>query len=111
MSSLTKKQMRVRRHLRVRNKVRGSSERPRMSIFKSNSKIEVQFIDDDKNITLLGISSSTKNLEAAKNIGAKAAELALSKGINEVVFDRGGFSFGQNLKALADSAREAGLKF
>ena len=111
MSSLTKKQMRVRRHLRVRNKVRGSSERPRMSIFKSNSKIEVQFVDDDKNITLLGISSSAKNLEAAKNNGAKAAELALSKGINEVVFDRGGFSFGQNLKALADSAREAGLKF
>jgi large subunit ribosomal protein L18 len=111
MSSLTKKQMRVRRHLRVRNKVRGSSERPRMSIFKSNSKIEVQFVDDDKNITLLGISSSAKNLEAARNIGAKAAELALSKGINEVIFDRGGFSFGQNLKALADSAREAGLKF
>ena len=52
MSSLTKKQMRVRRHLRVRNKVRGSSERPRMSIFKSNSKIEVQFVDDDKNIAV-----------------------------------------------------------
>lgn len=111
MSTLTKKQMRVRRHLRVRNKVRGSSDRPRMSIFKSNSKIEVQFVDDDKNKTLLGISSSSKNLEASKNIGTKAAELALSKGITEVVFDRGGFSFGQNLKALADSAREAGLKF
>ena len=111
MSSLTKKQMRVRRHLRVRNKVRGSSERPRMSIFKSNSKIEVQFIDDDKNITLIGLSSSNKNLEAAKNLGSEAAKTALSKGINEVVFDRGGFSFGQNLKALADSAREEGLKF
>ena len=61
MSSLTKKQMRVRRHLRVRNKVRGSSERPRMSIFKSNSKIEVQFVDDDKNITLLGTSSFAKS--------------------------------------------------
>lgn len=111
MSSLTKKQMRVRRHLRVRNKVRGSSERPRMSIFKSNSKIEVQFIDDDKNVTLIGLSSSNKNLEAAKNLGSEAAKIALSKGINEVVFDRGGFSFGQNLKALADSAREEGLKF
>ena len=82
-----------------------------MSIFKSNSKIEVQFIDDDKNITLIGRSSSNKNLEAAQNLGSEAAKIALSKGINEVVFDRGGFSFGQNLKALADSAREQGLKF
>ena len=111
MSTLTKKQMRIRRHFRVRNKVKGTSQRPRMSIFKSNSKIEVQFIDDDKNITLIGLSSSNKNLEAAKNLGSEAAKIALSKGINEVVFDRGGFSFGQNLKALADSAREEGLKF
>ena len=111
MSTLTKKQMRIRRHFRVRNKVKGTSERPRMSIFKSNSKIEVQFIDDDKNVTLIGLSSSNKNLEAAKNLGSEAAKIALSKGINEVVFDRGGFSFGQNLKALADSAREQGLKF
>lgn len=111
MSTLTKKQMRIRRHFRVRNKVKGTSERPRMSIFKSNSKIEVQFIDDDKNVTLIGLSSSNKNLEAAKNLGSDAAKIALSKGINEVVFDRGGFSFGQNLKALADSAREEGLKF
>tara|TARA_B100000963_G_scaffold155821_1_gene135670 strand:- start:201 stop:536 length:336 start_codon:yes stop_codon:yes gene_type:complete len=111
MSTLTKKQMRIRRHFRVRNKVKGTSQRPRMSIFKSNSKIEVQFIDDDKNVTLIGLSSSNKNLEAAKNLGSEAAKIALSKGINEVVFDRGGFSFGQNLKALADSAREEGLKF
>ena len=111
MSTLTKKQMRIRRHFRVRNKVKGTSERPRMSVFKSNSKIEVQFIDDDKNVTLIGLSSSNKNLEAAKNLGSEAAKIALSKGINEVVFDRGGFSFGQNLKALADSAREEGLKF
>lgn len=111
MSTLTKKQMRIRRHFRVRNKVKGTSERPRMSIFKSNSKIEVQFIDDCKNVTLIGLSSSNKNLEAAKNLGCEAAKIALSKGINEVVFDRGGFSFGQNLKALADSAREEGLKF
>jgi len=111
MSTLTKKQMRIRRHFRVRNKVKGTSERPRMSIFKSNSKIEVQFIDDDKNVTLIGLSSSNKNLEAAKNLGSEAAKIALSKGINEVVFDRGGFSFGQNLKALADCAREEGLKF
>ena len=111
MSTLTKKQMRIRRHFRVRNKVKGTSERPRMSIFKSNSKIEVQFIDDDKNVTLIGLSSSNKNLEAAKNLSSEAAKIALSKGINEVVFDRGGFSFGQNLKALADRAREEGLKF
>ena len=111
MSTLTKKQMRIRRHYRVRNKMRGTSERPRMSIFKSNSKIEVQFIDDDKKVTLIGLSSSNKNLDAAKNLGSEAAKIALSKGITEVVFDRGGFSFGQNLKALADSAREEGLNF
>ena len=63
------------------------------------------------NLVTSSLSSSNKNLEAAKNLGSEAAKIALSKGINEVVFDRGGFSFGQNLKALADSAREEGLKF
>lgn len=82
-----------------------------MAIFRSNKRLEVQFIDDDARITLAGVSSNGKNAEAAKALGAKAAEAAKGKGIESVVFDRGGFAFGSNLKTLADSAREAGLKF
>lgn len=111
MSTKTKKDLRVRRHLRVRNKVQGTAERPRMAVFRSNKCLQVQFIDDDARVTLVGASSKGKNAEAAKALGAQAAELAKSKGIESVVFDRGGFSFGANLKTLADSAREAGLKF
>ncbi len=111
MSIMTKKDMRIRRHFRVRNKVHGTAARPRMSIFRSNKRIEVQFIDDDKSLTIIGVSCVGKNLDAATALGKKAAEAAKTKGIDEVVFDRGGFAFGQNLKALADSARESGLKF
>jgi large subunit ribosomal protein L18 len=111
MSIKTKRDLRIRRHYRVRNKVRGTAERPRMAVFRSNKRLEVQFIDDDARLTLVGAASNGKNAEAAKELGAKAAELAKSKGIESVVFDRGGFAFGSNLKALADSAREAGLKF
>ena len=111
MSMLTKKQMRIRRHYRVRNKLAGTAARPRMAVFRSNKRLEVQFIDDDARVTLAGVSSSEKNQSAAKALGTKAAEAAKAKGIEQVVVDRGGFAFGQNLKALADSAREAGLKF
>lgn len=111
MSIKTKREFRVRRHLRVRNKVRGSAERPRMAVYRSNKKLEVQFIDDDAALTLVGASSKGKNAEAAKELGARAAELAKSKGITKVVFDRGGYAYGANLKTLADSAREAGLDF
>ncbi len=111
MSTKTKKDLRVRRHFRVRNKVQGTAERPRMAIFRSNKRLEVQFIDDDARLTLAGVSCNGKNAEAAKALGAKAAEAAKGKGIETVVFDRGGFAFGSNLKTLADSAREAGLKF
>ncbi len=111
MSIKTKKDLRVRRHLRVRNKIQGTAARPRMAIFRSNKRLEVQFIDDDARLTLVGVSSTGKNAEAAKALGTKAAEAAKGKGIETVVFDRGGFAFGSNLKTLADSAREAGLKF
>jgi large subunit ribosomal protein L18 len=73
--------------------------------------MEVQFIDDDARLTLAGVSIDGKNAAAAKELGAKAGEAAKAKGIETVVFDRGGFGFGSNLKTLADSAREAGLKF
>jgi large subunit ribosomal protein L18 len=111
MSIKTKKELRVRRHMRVRNKVQGTAERPRMAVFRSNKRLEVQFIDDDARITLVGASSNGKNAAAAKALGTKVAELAMGKGIESVVFDRGGFAFGANLKTLADSARAAGLKF
>jgi len=111
MSIKTKKEFRIRRHMRVRNKISGTAARPRMAIFRSNKRLEVQFIDDDARITIAGASSNAKNAEAAKALGTKAAEQAKAKGIENVVFDRGGFAFGANLKALADSAREAGLKF
>ena len=111
MSIKTKKDLRIRRHYRVRNKVQGTAERPRMAVFRSNKRIEVQFIDDDARLTLAGVSVDGKNAEAAKALGTKAAEAAKGKGIETVVFDRGGFAFGSNLKTLADSAREAGLKF
>jgi large subunit ribosomal protein L18 len=109
MSIKTKKEYRVRRHRRVRKKMAGTAERPRMAVYRSNKRIEVQFIDDDARITLAGVSTAGKNAEAAKALGTKAAEAAKAKGIETVVFDRGGFAFGSNLKALADSAREAGL--
>lgn len=111
MSTKSKKDLRIRRHFRVRNKVKGTAERPRMAVFRSNKRLEVQFIDDDARLTLAGVSINGKNAEFAKALGAKAAEAAKGKGIEAVVFDRGGFAFGNNLKALADSAREAGLKF
>jgi large subunit ribosomal protein L18 len=111
MSVKTKKEMRIRRHYRVRNKVKGTAERPRMAVFRSNKRLEVQFIDDDARVTLVGVSIDGKNAEAAKTLGAKAAEAAKGKGIEAVVFDRGGFAFGGNLRTLADSAREAGLNF
>jgi len=111
MSTKTKKDLRIRRHFRVRNKVQGTADRPRMAVFRSNKRIEVQFIDDDASVSLVGASINGKNAEAAKTLGTKAAEAAKAKGIETVVFDRGGFRFGNNLKTLADSAREAGLKF
>jgi large subunit ribosomal protein L18 len=111
MSTKSKKDLRIRRHLRVRNKVKGTAERPRMAVFRSNKRLEVQFIDDVARLTLVGVSINGKNAEAAKAIGVKAAEAAKGKGIESVVFDRGGFAFASNLKTLADSAREAGLKF
>ena len=111
MSIKTKKDLRIRRHLRVRNKIQGTAERPRMAVFRSNKNLQVQFIDDDARVTLAGASTAGKNAAAAKALGTKVAELAKAKGIENVVFDRGGFAFGSNLKSLAESAREAGLKF
>ena len=109
---------RIKRHNRVRGKISGTAERPRLSVFRSESNIYAQIIDDVAGSTLVAASTVEKafegnggNCEAAKKIGAVLAERALQKGIEEVVFDRGGYIYHGRVKALAEGAREGGLKF
>jgi large subunit ribosomal protein L18 len=118
MKLVTKSDYRVRRHMRVRNKVAGTAERPRMSVYISNQHLYVQFIDDQSDRTLASASSMVSegkgkslSVDLAKIVGRLAADTAKSKGIVKVVFDRGGFRYAGRLKALADAAREAGLQF
>src|ERR1017187_2596219 len=109
------------RHWRIRKKVIGSKERPRMSVCFTNQNIHVQFIDDAAGVTIAAATTTSKatpnreklaaNMSSAKTIGTLAAKSALDKGIKEVVFDRGGARYHGKVKALADAAREAGLKF
>ena len=109
---------RIKRHKRVRAKISGTAERPRLSVFRSESNIYAQIIDDVAANTLVAASSVEKgfegnggNIEAAKKVGAMIAERALQKGIEEVVFDRGGYVYHGRVQALAEGAREGGLKF
>ena len=109
---------RIKRHNRVRGKISGTAERPRLCVFRSESNIYAQIIDDVAGNTLVSASTVEKgfegngsNVEAAKKIGAAIAERALQKGIEEVVFDRGGYIYHGRVKALAEGAREGGLKF
>ena len=109
---------RIKRHNRVRGKISGTAERPRLNVFRSKANIYAQIIDDVTGNTLVAASTVEKafegnggNCDAAKKIGAVVAERALQKGIEEVVFDRGGYIYHGRVKALADGAREAGLKF
>ncbi|MBI3802889.1 MAG: 50S ribosomal protein L18 [Nitrospirae bacterium] len=108
---------RERRHRRVRRKILGTPERPRLSVFRSLNHIYAQIIDDLSGKTLAAASSLTKggesggNLESAKKIGTKLASLAKEKNITKVVFDRGGYLYHGRVKALADGAREGGLLF
>ncbi len=118
MKVRTKEEYRKRRHLRLRQKVAGTAARPRMSVFVSNRHLYVQFIDDAASVTIAqcstqqeSVGAAKNNVETAKKLGQLAAQAALEKGIKEVVFDRGGFTYGGRIKALADAAREAGLKF
>jgi len=104
-----------KRHLRVRNRVTGTSERPRLSVYRSLNNIYAQIIDDTEGITLAAASSldsgSGGNIEAAKLVGKAIAEVAADKGIKQVVFDRGGRIYHGRVKAFAEAAREAGLDF
>ena len=112
------KVQRLKRHARIRAKISGTPERPRLCVYRSLSNIQVQIIDDTKGVTLVSASTYEKafsgyggNKEAAKAIGKTIAERALEKGITEVVFDRGGNLYHGRVKELADAAREGGLKF
>ena len=109
---------RIKRHNRVRSKISGTAERPRLCVFRSENHIYAQIIDDVAGSTLVSASTVEKgfdgkggNCEAAKKVGAAVAERALQKGIEEVVFDRGGYIYHGRVKALAEGAREGGLKF
>lgn len=109
------------RHIRIRNKVAGTASRPRLNVYRSTTNIYAQIIDDVAGITLVAanslqadIAEKAKNLtkvETAKLVGIAVAEAAIAKGVSEVVFDRGGYLYAGRVQALADGAREAGLKF
>ena len=116
----SKADYRTRRHLRLRKQIKGTADRPRMCVFVSNCHMYVQFIDDTAACTRGAASTQDEsmkaaprknNLETAKKLGQWAAKVAKEKGIEQVVFDRGGFAFKGRVKAIADAAREGGLKF
>lgn len=112
------KKARLHRHVRVRGKISGTAERPRLNVFRSNSNIYAQLIDDVKGVTLAAASSNEKdfganggNKEGARKVGQLIAKRAAEKGITEVVFDRGGYIYHGRVMELAEGAREGGLKF
>ena len=118
IKKIDRKLERERRHKRVRTKISGTAERPRLCVFRSNSNLYVQVIDDEKATTLVQASTWDKeiktkhsNKEAAKEVGALIAKKALEKNIKEVVFDRGGYIYHGVVKELAEAAREGGLTF
>lgn len=118
INKISKADSRSRRQRRVRAKVKGTAERPRICVFRSLNNISVQVIDDDKQVTLVSASTLDKevktkasNVEAAKEVGALIAKRALEKDIKTVVFDRNGYLYHGKVKALAEAAREAGLEF
>ena len=115
---INKNAMRQKRHVRVRGKISGTPERPRLNVFRSNANIYAQISDDVNGVTLVSANTlekdfegATGNAEAAKKVGTVLAERAKAKGIEQVVFDRSGYIFHGRVAALAEGAREAGLKF
>ena len=118
VSKVNKNAMRLKRHVRVRGKISGTPECPRLNVFRSNANIYAQIIDDVNGVTLVAANTlekdfegATGNIEAAKKVGAVLAERAKAKGIEEVVFDRGGYIYHGRVAALAEGAREGGLNF
>ncbi|WEK53794.1 MAG: 50S ribosomal protein L18 [Candidatus Cohnella colombiensis] len=115
-----KNKARLKRHLRVRKKITGTNERPRLSVFRSSKHIYAQLIDDVKGVTIVSASTLDKelagignggNVESASKVGELVAKRAKDKGYENVVFDRGGYLYHGRIQALADAAREAGLQF
>ncbi len=117
VNKVSKNDERIKRHTRLRKKINGTAACPRLSVFRSNAHIHAQIIDDEKGVTLAATSSvalkleNGSNVEAAKAVGKAIAEAAAAKKIKNVVFDRGGYIYHGRIKALAEAAREAGLKF
>ncbi len=121
MARRSSRELRVRRHFRLRKRVSGSPERPRLNVFRSNAHIYAQVIDDVKGYTLAAASTNEKGwaadaetktkTEQAALVGRLVAERAVAAGVSKVVFDRGGFKYHGRVKALAEAAREAGLNF
>ncbi len=113
--TLSKTQQRERRHRRVRARVSGTAERPRLSIFKSNTRLIAQLIDDEKGLTIAAVSSADAKgktpREKAEAAAAVLAKSAGAKGVKKVVFDRGGYKYLGTIKSFADAARAAGLEF
>ncbi len=115
--SVSKESRRLKIRSKIRSRISGSAVRPRLAVFRSNSEIYAQLIDDASGLTLISSSSiqlktakGTK-IEVSKTVGASLAKLAIEKGINDVVFDRAGYLYHGRVKALAEGAREGGLKF
>ena len=117
IKSVSRNELRKKRHMRVRSKLSGTAECPRLNVFRSNSNIFAQIIDDEKGTTLVSSSSvelkikNGGNVEGAKLVGKDVAEKAKKAGITKVVFDRGGYLYQGRVEALADAARENGLEF
>ena len=121
VSKKSRSEVRVNKHRKLRNRFSGTAERPRLAVFRSNNHMYAQIIDDTVGTTLVSASTvqkdvkaeleKTNNLDAAAYLGTVIAKKAIEKGINTVVFDRGGFIYQGKIKALADAAREAGLEF
>ena len=121
VSKESRQKVREKKHLKIRNRFSGTAERPRLAVFRSNNHMSVQVIDDAAGKTLVAASTmekdikakleKTNNVEAAKALGEIIAKRALDKGIENVVFDRGGYIYHGKVAALAEAAREAGLQF
>ncbi|MBO4693846.1 MAG: 50S ribosomal protein L18 [Clostridia bacterium] len=118
VSKTNSNKARLKRHARVRSKITGTAQRPRLDVFRSNTNIYAQLIDDEKGVTIVSAASNEKdfgvsggNCEGARKVGKLIAERAKKKKISEVVFDRGGYIYHGRVKELAEGAREGGLKF
>lgn len=118
MAQVNRNKLRLKRKRRIRKKISGTAERPRLCVFRSPKHVYVQVIDDDKGITLASSSSMGKeasngraNIEVCKEVGKRVAEKCKELKVSSVVFDKGGYAYHGRVKALADGAREAGLKF